>query len=780
MKSQFWIHLVALFTLLILPNVGYSLPLCRTDQQQVYDNCFGKYAHPEDTDAAGEFYIGEFQDDEFIGLGGYFFPDGANYFGDFKSGKASGFGTYNYSSGRVYLGEYKEWLPNGMGSLIGSEMVHVGNYEQGRREGVGLLYHEDGDLYLGYFKNGVRHGVGHTIFNTGNKSIARYSDGSKTGNGVFIGSEGTYVGEYQNGKRHGKGYYIWPDGSADFCKYVDDEDTSCIGSNVYDVIPNLKNNFQNLSLTKRKKIQSNLSAMGLYDSGIDGKWGKNTFLGLIQFAAIDMNTMDIRISSASNTVIQKVLVASESLNDFCPSNETLDWNNCIGSYTSENGSTYKGYWRNNGRHGLGVIKRTNGDNYAGEWDDNSYHGQGVYTFSDGEKHAGKFVNGNMNGHGAYIFSSGSKQIGNFNKTDLSGISAYIYAHGDTFIGEYENNVRKGSGSYIFGADSKWAGDSFIGQYDNDKRNGSGTYSYANGDQFTGTFKNGNRHGKGVMTYANGTTFTGEYKDDRRNGEGTIKFADGTIETGIWINGEFQETPSNSIISEDTNSGELQQMASGTGFYVSEEGHIVTNFHVIEGCMEVRVRGEGKDLLAIQLAEDRQNDLALLKISAKPDYVFALSKESPFPLQEIIVAGFPFGERYSSALKFTKGIVSSLSGIGDNYSEIQIDAALQQGNSGGPIVDEYGNVIAVAVAKLDAKYMFEKFGVIPENTNFGVKASAVLNFIEANRINLKSPNKDIMSSRDLSTVAADGTVYLSCWMTDERIAQMKNKRVMVEN
>ena len=74
----------------------------------------------------------------------------------------------------------------------------------------------------------------------------------------------------------------------------------------------------------------------------------------------------------------------------------------------------------------------------------------------------------------------------------------------------------------------------------------------------------------------------------------------------------------------------------------------------------------------------------------------------FPLQDIIVAGFPFGDRVSSTLKFTKGIVSSVAGLGNNYSEIQIDAALQPGNSGGPIIDNYGNVIAVAVSKLDMK------------------------------------------------------------------------------
>ena len=60
-------------------------------------------------------------------------------------------------------------------------------------------------------------------------------------------------------------------------------------------------------------------------------------------------------------------------------------------------------------------------------------------------------------------------------------------------------------------------------------------------------------------------------------------------------------------------------------------------------------------------------LAVLKIAEYPRHVFALSANNPYPLQDIIVAEFPLGDRVSSMLQFTRGIVSSIVGIGDNYS-----------------------------------------------------------------------------------------------------------------
>ena len=98
-----------------------------------------------------------------------------------------------------------------------------------------------------------------------------------------------------------------------------------------------------------------------------------------------------------------------------------------------------------------------------------------------------------------------------------------------------------------------------------------------------------------------------------------------------------------------------------------------------------------------------------------------------------MASYPFGNAISTSVKVTKGIVSSNRGLENNTSNMQIDAALQPGNSGGPILEEAGNFVGVAVAKLDLQVSLEEFGGIPNDTNFGIKSSVLENFLDANGI-----------------------------------------------
>lgn len=201
---------------------------------------------------------------------------------------------------------------------------------------------------------------------------------------------------------------------------------------------------------------------------------------------------------------------------------------------------------------------------------------------------------------------------------------------------------------------------------------------------------------------------------------------------------------------------------GTGFFVSYAGHIVTNHHVIDGCMSVTASLDGLQLSTSTVSTDPINDLALLKMDYLPQHVFALSEISPYPLQDIVVIGFPFGDGVSAAPKFTRGVISSVAGFNNNFSELQVDAAMQPGSSGGPIIDQFGNVVAVSFAKLSLRYGVDVYGAIPENTNFGIKASSVRNLMEGSGVPLAEPGVSVFDSRLLAETTSKGVVLLSCW------------------
>jgi S1-C subfamily serine protease len=195
-------------------------------------------------------------------------------------------------------------------------------------------------------------------------------------------------------------------------------------------------------------------------------------------------------------------------------------------------------------------------------------------------------------------------------------------------------------------------------------------------------------------------------------------------------------------------------ASGSAFFVTQKGHIVTNHHVVKSCnTSPKIKYKNKDIDTKIIAKDQLLDLALLKADLSNTKYIVLSDEKPRKLQRIIASGYPFGEYISDDLKFTSGIVSSLKGPRDDSTLVQVDAALNPGNSGGPIVDEEsGRLVAVSVMGMKKS--------ISEGQNFGIKTNSVKSFLDANQI--KTPSSwGIFKNVDVAKLLEDSTLYIYC-------------------
>ena len=164
-----------------------------------------------------------------------------------------------------------------------------------------------------------------------------------------------------------------------------------------------------------------------------------------------------------------------------------------------------------------------------------------------------------------------------------------------------------------------------------------------------------------------------------------------------------------------------------------------------------------------MAVDKVNDIAILKADVIPNKFFSVANDDVSLLEEVIVAGFPLGKQVSSAIKTHKGVVTALAGAGDNYSNFQTDASINQGNSGGPIINQKGNVVGIAVAT------WIEEGV--QGVHFGIKSSTLKTFASANNLKFQQPNYRDLSNKELGKLITESTVYVECHMTIAKIRKM---------
>ncbi len=170
-------------------------------------------------------------------------------------------------------------------------------------------------------------------------------------------------------------------------------------------------------------------------------------------------------------------------------------------------------------------------------------------------------------------------------------------------------------------------------------------------------------------------------------------------------------------------------ASGSGTIVSVDGYVLTAAHVVAGAGSVKVVTVRGTTTAKVLRIDEANDLAVLKIFSGTFVALPVAPSRKIRLgQSVATIGFPNIQLQGFSPKVTKGEISSVNGFGDDPRSWQISVPVQTGNSGGPLLDENGNLVGVVVAKLGMTAA-RATGDLPQNVSYAVKSAYALALLE---------------------------------------------------
>lgn len=141
---------------------------------------------------------------------------------------------------------------------------------------------------------------------------------------------------------------------------------------------------------------------------------------------------------------------------------------------------------------------------------------------------------------------------------------------------------------------------------------------------------------------------------------------------------------------------LVKISAGTGFFVNRDGDLVTNAHVVKNCRSISVKTISGERTASLRASDPDRDLAILRIAGDIPGIANLrwNIRDLTVGAPVVVMGYPGQEGVAGRYQFKKSVVRGLNGPTGEPQWLQLDSVAQHGNSGGPVLDTAGNVIAV--------------------------------------------------------------------------------------
>jgi len=198
-----------------------------------------------------------------------------------------------------------------------------------------------------------------------------------------------------------------------------------------------------------------------------------------------------------------------------------------------------------------------------------------------------------------------------------------------------------------------------------------------------------------------------------------------------------------------------QTFTGTGFFIGENT-LITNHHVVEECRKIEVVRSGYKSIVEIKSLDKTNDLAVLSSINVNKFFLKFRAGRGIRIGESIIAmGYPLGDLLGTNIKLTLGNVSSLNGLLNDSTKLQLTAPVQHGNSGGPLLDTHGNVVGVIYAGLKNS--------IAQNVNLAIKDNVARMFLDANDVNYElDMNQTKIDVSDIADNTKKAIVKVVCY------------------
>lgn len=183
-----------------------------------------------------------------------------------------------------------------------------------------------------------------------------------------------------------------------------------------------------------------------------------------------------------------------------------------------------------------------------------------------------------------------------------------------------------------------------------------------------------------------------------------------------------------------------QLRSGTAFLISAAGHLLTANHVVQGRTNVTIHMADRAVPARVLLRDPANDVALLQADITGTPLPLASAATVSRGQEVMSLGYPLVDMQGESQKAGFGRVNALSGLEDDIRFMQMDVPTQPGNSGGPLLNQQGQVIGIVTATINQRTVISRAATIAQNVNYALKIDYALPMLpqEARPTNINRP------------------------------------------